>query len=220
MTNLMLLPAEGGSPPRAAYLLSGWTKVTAARAAALDRLRAAHIEVSVADDITVTHLDGEDASVFAELGNARIVEIGRARARIDVALKPGQFYSRRAPSAGAVLPRPPAQFLQQVPPAFRDTLPARFDLLRSRSVALRPAADFTYADVAPWLKSEGAIRHQLVERWKDKAREPAFRKALEANLRDLPEWRPILYPPPPPDSAEQSANGANGSSVSATPPPR
>jgi hypothetical protein len=219
MTSLMLLPAEGGSAPRALYLLSGWTKVTAARAAALDRLRAAYLEVSVADDITVTHLDDDGTSVFAELGNARIVESGRGGARTDVALKHGQFYVRRGRSAGTVLARPSAQFLQQVPAAFRDPLPSRFEMLRSRSVALRPAPDFTYADVAAWLKSDSTIRRQLVERWKDRARDPGFRKALEANLRDLPEWRPILYPPPP-DNAEQSARDSGAPSVATSPPPQ
>jgi hypothetical protein len=219
MTSLMLLPAEGGSAPRALYLLSGWTKVTAARAAALDRLRAAYLEVSVADDITVTHLDEDGTSVFAELGNARIVESGRGGARTDLALKHGQFYSRRGRSAGTVLARPSAQFLQQVPAAFRDPLPSRFEMLRTRSVALRPAPDFTYADVAAWLKSDSTIRRQLVERWKDRARDPGFRKALEANLRDLPEWRPILYPPPQ-DNAEQSARDSGAPSVATSPPPQ
>jgi hypothetical protein len=209
-TRLMLLPAGAGPAPlRAAYLLAGWIKVTAGTASPppLDVLRTSRFELGIANNVSVTRLEGEEASVFAELGSARIAERRRGGAPAPVALKPGQFYSQRAQAAGVVLGQPSPQFLQQLPAPFRDTLPSRIDAFRARMVAARPAPDFAYADVEPWLKSDGAIRRQLTERWKDKANEPAFRRSLEANLRDLPEWRPILYPPPPidPDGAHAPA---------------
>ena len=209
-TSLMLLPAGAGPAPlRAAYLLAGWIKVTAGTASppALEVLRTSRFELGIANNVSVTRLEGEEASVFAEFGSARIAERRRGGAPAPVALKPGQFYSQRAQAAGIVLGRPSPQFLQQLPAPFRDTLPSRIDAFRTRMVAARPAPDFAYADVEPWLKSDSAIRRQLTERWKDKANEPAFRRSLEANLRDLPEWRPILYPPPPidPDGAHAPA---------------
>jgi hypothetical protein len=61
-------------------------------------------------------------------------------------------------------------------------------------VAPKAAPDFSYADVEPWLKAEPALRKPLVQRWRAKAREPAFRAALVSNLKAHPEWDPILFP--------------------------
>jgi hypothetical protein len=38
------------------------------------------------------------------------------------------------------------------------------------------------------------LRRPLVQRWRSKAREPAFRAALVANLAAHPEWDPVLFP--------------------------
>jgi hypothetical protein len=217
-TSLMWLPAETGSAPRrAAYLLAGWVKVAAGPAsqAALDLLRTSRFELGVADGVSVTRLDGEEASVFAELGGARIAERRRGGSPAEVTLKVGQFYSRRAQAAATVLARPSPQFLQQLPAQFLETLPSRLDVFRNRAVAARPAPDFTYAEVEPWLKADGTIRRQVADRWKNKARDPAFRRALEANLRDLPEWQPILYPPPP---ADPDAHAPSAPAVAKSPP--
>jgi hypothetical protein len=63
-------------------------------------------------------------------------------------------------------------------------------------VQVRPkdAGDFAYADVEPWLKAEPSVRRPLMQRWRAKAREPAFRSALVSNLSSHPEWDPILFP--------------------------
>jgi hypothetical protein len=219
LTSLMLLPEEAGSPPRhVVYLQAGWLKLTAAAppARVLDALRTARFELTLGDNVTVTRLDGEEASVFAEQGNARILERRRGSSATEVALRAGQFYSRRAQLAGSVLARPSPQFVKQLPPQFLEALPSRIDAFRGRAVAAKPASDFTYAEVEPWLKADAPIRRQLVERWKDKAHEPAFRRALEANLRDLPEWQPILYPRPPPGDSD--AHAPNAPPVAKSPP--
>jgi hypothetical protein len=65
---------------------------------------------------------------------------------------------------------------------------------REQVVKPKDAPDFAYADVERWLKSEPAVRKPLMQRWRAKAREPAFRSALIANLSAHPEWDPILFP--------------------------
>jgi len=220
-TSLMLLPAEAGSPSlHSAYLLAGWIKASAGPGshASFDLLRTARFELSLADNVTVTRLEGDDAFVFSESGGARILERRRGSPSAEVELKPGQFYFRRGQLAATVLTRPSSQFLQQLPVPFRDTLPSRIGGFRARLVAPRPAPDFTYADVEPWLKSDAAIRRQLAERWKGKARDPAFRRELEANLRELPEWQPILYPPPPPGESGANGQGPGEPTVATSPP--
>ena len=96
--------------------------------------------------------------------------------QLAVGLRQGQSY-RRAPGTtrGSIGGSPPAQFLAELPRPFRDSLPLRLDKYKDREVQPRPAPDFTYADVEPWLKAELPFRRQFIERWRGKARDPAFR---------------------------------------------
>lgn len=59
---------------------------------------------------------------------------------------------------------------------------------------MKPLPEFGYADVEPWLKAESAVRRMLMQRWRPKAKDNAFRTALVANLPAHPEWDPILFP--------------------------
>gem|GEM_PF-896770 len=197
-TQLMLPQREGGAAaPLAAYLQDGWIKVTAGAQSPdeLGVVRSAWFELRTIDSVTVARVAADGADVFAEVGGALLIERTRGKSSAELALKPAQFYTRRSQRPGTVVARPSPGFLGQIPVGFRDTLPSRLALFRARAPAAQPASDFTYADVEPWLRSEPSIRHQLVQRWKDRASEAAFRSALQAHLRELPEWYPILYPP-------------------------
>jgi hypothetical protein len=68
--------------------------------------------------------------------------------------------------------------------------------------------------VEHWLKAESSVRRPLMQRWRGKVREPAFRNALVANLSAHPEWDPILFPekykpkePPAPPKAATVVTG-------------
>jgi hypothetical protein len=194
----MLSLRDTGTPQRRAiYLLTGWVKVTASPKStdAFNVLRTTLFELTTGDSVTVTRVAADEASVFVESGASQLIERGRGGSASELPLKSGQFYTRKPQRTGGVSARPSLTFLGQIPTSFRDTLPSRFDLYRSRAGVAQSATDFTYADVEGWLKSDAAIRRQLAERWQDKAGDPAFRRSLEANLRELPEWDPILHPP-------------------------
>jgi hypothetical protein len=96
-----------------------------------------------------------------------------------------------------------------MPRGFRDSLPLRAERYAAAEVLPKEAEAFAYADVAQWLKApEPWLRKPFVQRWKPKAKEPAFRQGLIADLSFHTEWDPILFPekylpkkPPPPAQA-------------------
>jgi hypothetical protein len=112
-----------------------------------------------------------------------------------VTLAAGDFYRRREGAPGAVSGGPTQAFLTRMPRAFQGT-PRPAGARPGSATSPRLATDFTYADVEPWLKAEPSVRRALVPRWRQKAREPAFRAALLANRRANPEWDAILFPRP------------------------
>jgi len=218
-TQLMLSARDMGTAPRrGAYLLAGWIKVTSdpKSTRGIEALRSAWFELATADNVTVTRVAADEADVFAESGNARLIERAHGRSPTEVVLTAGQFYARKSQRAGAVSGQASLAFRAQTPASFRDTLPSRIDRFRRRTVTAQPAPDFTYADVEAWLKSDGPIRRQLAERWKDKARDAAFRRSLEANLADLPDWYAILHPPK--DEPEGPASAPTDHSTVTSPP--
>jgi len=218
-TQLMLSVRDmGTAPPRRAYLLAGWIKIAAdpKSTRGIEALRSAWFELTIADNVTVTRVAADEADMFAESGNARLLERVHGRSPTELVLTAGQFYARKSQRAGAVSAQASLAFRAQLPASFRDTLPSRIDKFRGRTVTAQPAPDFSYADVEAWLKSDGPIRRQLAERWKDKARDAACRRSLEANLADLPDWVPILYPPK--DEPEGPASAPTDHSNATSPP--
>jgi hypothetical protein len=75
----------------------------------------------------------------------------------------------------------------------------------SNALAAEPPAIVTLTE-GPGALLRGISRYALAP----KARDPAFRSALIANLRSHPEWDPILFPEkykpkPPPEEPEPPA---------------
>jgi hypothetical protein len=198
---------------RTLYALGGWYKLTNARKdgnARAFEFRSPLLEISLLPGVVVMQLKSGEATLFAERGDLRLVERPAGAA---LGLRQGQTY-RRAPGTtrGAVGGSPPAAFLSELPRSFRDSLPLRADKYKDREVAPKSAPDFVYADVEPWLKSESPFRRQFIERWRGKARDTEFRKALIANLSSHPEWDPVLFPekylPKDPAKAASAASAA------------
>ncbi|NML13626.1 FecR domain-containing protein [Azohydromonas caseinilytica] len=191
-------PAERGKAERALYLLQGWAKVKQAerepgKPAGLE-LRTPWAEIPAAASALVLHATPAALTVFVESGEPRLNERGAGAATAPVALKEGQLYQRKAGARGELESLSQSALLQDMPRPFRDSLPLRAERWREQNVAARPAPDFGYADVEPWLKAEPALRKPLVQRWKAKARDGAFRAALVQNLSAHPEWDPVLFP--------------------------
>ncbi|HEV7912616.1 MAG TPA: FecR domain-containing protein [Albitalea sp.] len=197
-TRVMINGATQKKPERWLYLMDGWAKVSgikrdAAAGPGFD-VRAPTYEIPASASVVVLRSAPGEVALFVERGDPRIAERQASGAPIVVPLKTGDFYRRRAPARGSVNPSTSQAFLAEVPRFFRDSLPLRIERYRDRPVVPRQGPDFAYADVETWLKAEPAVRRPLMQRWRSKAREPAFRAALVANLSAHPEWDPILFP--------------------------
>jgi hypothetical protein len=201
---------------RTLYALGGWFKLSNARKDGNVRafeFRSPGIEIGLLPGVVVMQLKPNEVTLFAERGDLKLVERPGGTA---VGVRQGQTYRRAGSPRGTVSGSAPAALVAEMPKAFRDSLPLRADKYRERDVAPRPAQDFVYADVEPWLKTESPFRRQFIERWRSKARDRAFRSALISNLSSHPEWDPVLFPEkylPKPKPASGVASGVAGAAV-------
>jgi len=209
---------KGKPESRSLYLMDGWAKLSgikrdAAAAGPGFDTRTPLVELPATPAVIVMRTSPTEVSLFAERGDLRVGERQASGLPTLVLVKAGDFYRRKAGSRGAVSGAPTAAFLAEMPRPFRDSLPLRAERFRDRPVQPRDATDFGYADVEVWLKAEPPVRRSLMQRWRGKAHEPAFRQSLVANLSSHPEWDPILFPekykpkePPPVRAAALAAN--------------
>ncbi|HEY2927465.1 MAG TPA: hypothetical protein VGJ65_11390 [Albitalea sp.] len=208
------------------YIMDGWVKVTGAKrdppaGPGLD-LRAPLFEMPASPSVVVLRSSPAEVNLFVERGDIRVVERQVGGSVGAVPFKSGDFYRRKLPGRGTVNPGSMQAFVGDMPRFFRDSLPLRLDRFRDRPVQAKDAPDFSYADVESWLKAEPAVRRPLMQRWRGKAREPAFRAALVANLSAHPEWDPILFPekylpkdPPAPRAAFAVGRAASAAASTA-----
>jgi hypothetical protein len=153
------------------------------------------IEVLAEEATLVVHTSADETSVFAENGEVRIAHLKRPGATGEESrLKPSQFYTCRIGQRGVVAARPAHAFVTGMPRSFMDTLPPRIARFKERSVAPRRSGEFSYEDVEDWINSVPTVRRAVLHRWQAKAAEPAFRRALLADLKDHPEWDRVLNP--------------------------
>ncbi len=211
-TRLQLQPrlaAESGADrPSRLYAHSGWFKLTGAGLGVTSpRFDATDIGGAV-----VLRVTDEATQAFVESGGLRLVERAASRPALAHALREGEAYVRHGDDAGATTPRPDAAMLKALPRAFTDSLPLRAARFQDRLVAPPAPTEIAYADVAPWIHGERALRYGFVQRWRGKAREPQFRGALVAELAAHPEWDRTLFPekyaPPKPRPVARAATTA------------
>lgn len=212
-------------PDRSLYILDGWVKVASTQREAGDEagfdLRAPQFEIPASPAVIVLRNAPAEVALFVELGSVRLTERPQgAGGAVVASLGAGNFYQRKLPARGVVASgAAPVGLVGDMPRAFRDSLPSRIERYRNREVQAKDAPAFAYADVQAWLQAEPAVRRPLMQRWRVKAREPAFRAALIANLAAHPEWDPILFPEkykpkePPPRAATPNGRGASAASA-------
>lgn len=215
-TRVMLNGSSGRQKPaRWLYMMSGWAKFSAPAAAdagtapGID-LRTPLLEVPAHGGVLVVQSSPAEATLFIERGEVRAVEPQAGAKPLTVALGVGDYYRRKAGVRGAVNPGAMQGFLNDMPRVFRDSLPQRAERFRDAEVEPKSAPDFVYADVEAWLKAEPSIRKPLVQRWRAKAKDSAFRAALVANLSAHFEWDPILFPEkylPKPAASQPGSSG-------------
>jgi hypothetical protein len=176
------------------YLLQGWLKVGCkANSGADGSLASGDVDVVGVSGVIVVRASGESHAIFAEQGTARVIR-RRTREAAQIALNRGDFLfvvPDRVPAAQA---RPPADFIDALPRAYRDTLPSRYSMFVSRTVDPKEQRTFSYSDVEPWLNAEASIRRQFVGLWRRKVNDPAFRGPLDRDLAMHPEWDRLLHP--------------------------
>ncbi len=195
-TRVMLMPGNS-----LAYVLQGWVKLTtgpASPSASLG-LATAAMDVSTVGRAVVLHVQGTDAEAFAESGAVAVLINGQTKPPVngELQLAPGHFLARHGDAPASVMARPSAAFIQSVPGAFMDTLPARAPLYKGKDAAMSPGKSLNHAEVQPWLEAEPRIRQRFTTRWRPLLQDLEFKRALAAHLNAHPEWRPILHPPRP-----------------------
>ena len=196
-TRAMLWPpgfAARGTRAPAVYLLQGWAKISTAADSALPALVSPALELRRLTGVAVVCVEQGETMLFVESGHAQLIERGNGQDGAALSLGAGDFYARSGAERGQVMPRPSTALLRRLPPAYRDTLPARAVSARGSTQA-RPLAAPSYAELQPWLAAEPALRRAFPQRFALRAREPEFRRALVVHLATHPEWRGVLFPP-------------------------
>jgi hypothetical protein len=181
------------------YVMNGWAKVISAKQQAdtgpgFD-IRTRQFWMSSSPSTIVFHLTASpELNLFVESGQVQLAERQAGAQTAPVALRAGDYYRRKAGSEGSVNTEGHSAFINEMPRGFRDTLPSRLKRFRDVDVKPKTAPDFSYSDVEDWLNGETWMRRPLVQRWRPKTRDPAFRSALIANMSAHPEWDRILFP--------------------------
>lgn len=198
-TQLMLLPrslVRDGAPT--AYLLQGWAKLTMpAKAPAPGTLATPRLDATRIGGTLIASVAADRLWLFAESGSVDLQRRRDGKGLVQ-ALKDGDSYLLPAQGPGSLARTPPAELRAQVPRAFIDTLPRRTERFAGRTVEPAKIGEVGYAEIAPWVNGEAALRAAFVPRLTPRARDSSFRSALVAELKLHPEWQLTLFPPPPP----------------------
>lgn len=189
-TRLMVRPRVGkGLTPPPLYLLQGWLKTSTSGAFGY---ASPTFEIATQAATTVLYTMGAQYDVFLESGAARLTL--RDGARTIAQLGSGDFAQRREGAAPTVARRAAPEFLTKVPRQFRDRLPARGEQFAKRNVQPKALGEVAYTDVAPWLRTEPALRLPLLPLWRARAADLSFRAAAKSALAQHPEWEPYADP--------------------------
>jgi len=198
-TQVMLQPrlASGAKRRQAPlYALSGWIKLSGkpGKEPATEALLSESLDLSQLNGAAVVSIQPRVSQVFAESGTVTVTERRQGQAASAVHLKPDGWYARAGTDKASVAARPPGAFMQAVPKAFLDPIPARAGLFQGRAEpAAKTLGDLGYAEALPWLGAEPAVRSWLVTLWKAQLN-PDLRAGLSSHVKSHPEWDRVLFP--------------------------
>jgi hypothetical protein len=192
---LLFSHAAGRSGTAELVLLSGWLKGETGSNAGTYRYDSPLLAATTQNGSLLLHSATEAAEIFVESGSARVGEVSPAGIWRDPQLvKAGQFSSRLAGKNVTISSRPSSQFVDSMPHQFRDTLSALLPRFTAKPPQPKRDHEVTYSEIQPWLTMPQAWRRGFVKRFQVRLDDPAFRKALEAHLKDYPEWDPLIHP--------------------------
>jgi len=177
------------------FVLGGWLKGETGSKAGTYRYASPLLAVTTRDGTVVLHALSNGTDIFVESGSAGISKVSpEGNMGIADAARAGQFFSRHAGQGINPSPRPSTAFVESMPRPFRDTLPTRLSRFSGKPPEPRRDHEVTYSEIQPWLTIGQAWRKGFVERFQPRLKDAEFRKALEAHLKDHPEWDPVLHP--------------------------
>ncbi len=198
-TRVMLARTSQGKAASSSqlFLLEGWLKVQSHAADSATYGVSSPVQsVSVKDGSLVIHGDAKNGEVFVEAGTATVgISDRQGRPASMAALKSGQFVTRAQDKPPASQPRPSEGFLNAMPSAFKDALPARLDRFKDRTVEAKPTGDVNYDDVADWLDAASSWRAGFLKRFESRLSDAAFRQQLDAHIKTHAEWQSALHSP-------------------------
>jgi len=151
---------RGGEPAVGPhFLISGWVKVAVPKREKAPPYR---IDTPLFDLITdagvaALRVGGDEGEFFVEQGAA--VALVPAPGRVAVGT--GRSFLRKGGDRGTVSAGVRHPFVEAMPRAFRDTLPALLGQLKAADVQPRPSPDYRPGDADEWLKSEPELRSCL-----------------------------------------------------------
>lgn len=189
--------APGGRGQVEITVLSGWLKFSRKKSAKSvpHRLVTPLAEIALGDGTAVLNAGDGVTDIYVESGAARFSERGRKGAGGAVRdVKGGDFIVRRGEQPAGFAPRPSAEFVKSMPRHFRDNLPVLLEKVKNRRVEPKREHEVAYAEVEAWLKAGLPVRRTFVKRFEGRSKDPEFRRKLIENLREHPEWDPVLYP--------------------------
>ena len=149
--------------------------------------------VAVADATIVTRQEGKLFELFVESGSARVAETTRAgRDGAVHDAKSGEYWSREADKPFVTEKRAPAKFVAAMPRHLIDRLANLAARFKGKWTPLAVDREITLAEADPWLT--GPYRRAFARRLGGRLADPAFRKAVEANIAAYPDFDRILHP--------------------------
>jgi hypothetical protein len=203
---------SGASKGNELILMSGWLKGEIGQGGGGYRFVSPLLTASSRSGAVILHAAAGMGELFVESGTASIE--GGEGSHHSITAKAGQFLAHNASKNVAVNPRPDAAFVDAMPRAFRDTLPPRLPHFAGKKPA-EPGQDHdvTYGEVEPWLKFGRTWRRSFEERFQPCLKDAEFRKEVEKNISDYPEWDRVLHP------EKYQTNSPSAPAENSTPPP-
>jgi hypothetical protein len=166
---------------------------------------AAAFEIAPFKGVMLSHVGAEQVVLFSEAGGESFTP-RRPGARV-VTLRAGEAAVLSGTAEPQLLPRPAPAWLQQLPRAFRETLPSRAAQFAAGTPPALPAQRApTYGQLQPWLQAEPALRRAFPARFAELLADRTFKDAVNTRLKQHPEWEPVLRPPPRPGAASRKIN--------------
>jgi len=200
----------------------GWLKFAAVAPGAGARVRTPTALITVNDSIVVVHQESRLFEMFVETGAARLQDPNRtARETAAQEAKAGEYWTRDGDRAFASERRAPVKFVASMPRHQTDRLLPLAAKYKGKATSLAADREINLAEADPWLT--GPYRRTFARRFGARLADPAFRKAVEANIGAYPEFDRVLHPEKypaagAPAEAAAPAPAAAGPTKAGTPP--